>query len=363
MVSTEFSPELPDRNPNVVLSCGNSHSHNLEPLPVLSPFDAFMTGSQIQNSTSWLGQASVERDIIAELLADKRSEGTRRAYAKDLKDFFQVVANSSPSPAVVAAFLKLDRYQAFSLVLRYKAHLIAKGLKEATINRRLAAIKSLVSFSRKLGHCDFTLEDIQGEKVKPYRDTRGIDLKTFKRVLAQCDRSTLKGKRDYAILHLLWSNALRRSELCQTNIQDFDPDSLTLSILGKGRGTQREIVTLGNATVVAILAWLNERKCLDLKAPLFCSLSRYEYGHRLSGEGLRKLIDGYCKAVGINRKMSSHRLRHSAITAALDATDGNVRKVQKLSRHAKIETLMIYDDNRENDQGELSGLLSESLES
>jgi integrase/recombinase XerC len=194
---------FPDGNSEMALSCGNSHSHNLELLPILSPFDAFMTGSQIQNSTSWLGQASVERDIIAELLADKRSEGTRRAYAKDLKDFFQVVANSEPSPAVVAAFLKLDRYQAFSLVLRYKAHLIAKGLKEATINRRLAAIKSLVSFSRKLGHCTFTLEDIQGEKVKPYRDTRGIDLKTFKRVLAQCDRSTLKGKRDYSILLLL----------------------------------------------------------------------------------------------------------------------------------------------------------------
>lgn len=351
-----------DGNSGVVQSCGNSHSHNLELLPILSPFDTFMTGSQIQNSTSWLGQANVERDIVSELLADKRSEGTRRAYAKDLKDFFQVVANSEPSPAVVAAFLKLDRYQAFSLVLRYKAHLITKGLKEATINRRLAAVKSLVSFSRKLGHCAFTLEDIQGEKVKPYRDTRGIDLKTFKRVLAQCDRSTLKGKRDYAILHLLWSNALRRSELCQTNIQDFDPDTSSLSILGKGRGTQREIVTLGNATVVAILAWLNERKCLDLKAPLFCSLSRYEHGHRLSGEGLRKLIDGYCKAVGINRKMSAHRLRHSAITAALDATDGNVRKVQKLSRHAKIETLMIYDDARENVQGELSDLLSDSLE-
>ena len=180
-------------------------------------------------------------------------------------------------------------------------------------------------------------------------------------MLAQCDHTTLKGKRDYAILHLLWSNALRRSELCQTNIQDFDPNSLTLSILGKGRGTQREIVTLGDATVSAIVSWLNGRKCLDLNAPLFCSLSRYEYGHRLSGEGLRKLIDGYCKAVGINRKVSSHRLRHSSITHALDVTDGNVRKVQKLSRHSKIETLMIYDDARENVQGELSGLLSENL--
>ncbi|MBD2207618.1 hypothetical protein H6G33_35395 [Calothrix sp. FACHB-1219] len=59
--------------------------------------------------------------------------------------------------------------------------------------------------------------------------------------------------------------------------------------------------------------------------------------------------------------MSPHRIRHSAITAALDATDGNLRKVQKLSRHAKIDTLLIYDDNRSNDQQELSDLLGDMV--
>jgi integrase/recombinase XerC len=355
-------PSSPDGNTVESQGCGNIQSCNLESLPTLSLFDGFMTNSPIQLSTSWLNQATTERDIIAELLADKRAEGTRLAYSKDLKDFFRTIANADPSPDVVAAFLKLDRYQAFSLTLKYKAHLIAKGLSESTINRRLASIKSLVAFSRKLGRCEFTLEDIKGEKIKPYRDTSGITLQQFKRVLAQCDRSTLKGKRDYALLHVLWSNALRRSELCKTDIRDFNPDASTLSILGKGRGTQREIITLGNATVTAILAWLNERKCLELGAPLFCSLSRYEYGHRLTGEGMRKMIDGHCKAAGINRQMSAHRLRHSSVTHALDATDGNVRKVQKLSRHAKIETLMIYDDNRSNLQGELSNLLADALE-
>jgi len=40
--------------------------------------------------------------------------------------------------------------------------------------------------------------------------------------------------------------------------------------------------------------------------------------------------------------MFPHRLRHSVITAALDATEGNVRKVQKLSRHKNLNTLMVY---------------------
>lgn len=47
--------------------------------------------------------------------------------------------------------------------------------------------------------------------------------------------------------------------------------------------------------------------------------------------------------------MSLHRVRLKAITAALDATDGNIRKVQKLSGYADPRTLMIYDDNRNKD--------------
>ena len=54
------------------------------------------------------------------------------------------------------------------------------------------------------------------------------------------------------------------------------------------------------------------------------------------------------------KQMFPHRIRHSAITAALDATDGDVRKVQKLSRHRKLDTLMIYDDNRGRDQQDVT---------
>jgi integrase/recombinase XerC len=55
--------------------------------------------------------------------------------------------------------------------------------------------------------------------------------------------------------------------------------------------------------------------------------------------------------------MSPHRIRHSAITAALDATDGNVPKVEKLSRHKNLNTLMIYDDNRGRDQQDVTEML------
>jgi integrase/recombinase XerC len=71
------------------------------------------------------------------------------------------------------------------------------------------------------------------------------------------------------------------------------------------------------------------------------------------------MVDQLCAAANIPKKMSPHRIRHSAITAALDATDGNIRKVQKLSRHQDINTVMTYDDNRNNHQDEMSQLLDD----
>lgn len=307
-------------------------------------------------------------DVLAQLLAQKRSPNTRKAYQKDLKDFFQQVANSQPTPDLVLEFLHLTEAQAVQLVLSYKAKLIAKGLKEATVNRRISAIKSLTTMGRVLGVCNYTLEEVKGEKIKAYRDTTGVDKETFTKVLAIPDelkdtissqRSQLKAARDYALLRLLWGNALRRGEISATNITDFDPEANTLSILGKGRGTQKEIISLSSKTAIAISEWLIARGTADELAPLFIAIDNANYGRRLGGDGIYTIVDRLCQKAGISKKMSPHRIRHSSITAALDATDGNVRKVQKLSRHASIDTLITYDDNRKNYQSEITEILDD----
>jgi integrase/recombinase XerC len=254
-------------------------------------------------------------------------------------------------------FLHLSERQAVSVVLKYKAKLIDKGLKEATVNRRLAAVKSLVEMGRKLGACHYTLGDIKGEKVASYRDTTGVDRATFERILQQCDLATLAGKRDYALLRLLWGNALRRNEISQLSVCDFDPAGKTLRILGKGRGTQAETIDLGSATVQAIADWLEERGSCAPDSPLFIALDSAHSGHRLSGDGICKMVVRHSEKAGIKKQMSPHRIRHSAITAALDATDGDVRKVQKLSRHKNLNTLMVYDDNRGSDQQDITFIL------
>ena len=300
--------------------------------------------SPVPPSTDW------ER-VLADWLATKRSAHTRRVYRRDIDNFLSDIRTE------LGKFLSLDRHSAYALVSRYKGELITKGLKSATINRRLAAIKSLVAYAYNCGHCDFMLESVKGEKLSSYRDTSGVDPETFKRVLGGVDRETLKGVRDYALLMLLWSNALRRSEVSKASIADFDPMTKTLRIFGKGRGTQSEIVSLGTGTVTAIEAWLEARGETNHDKALFVSVNPGYRDGRLSTQGIYNIVSDRCQDAGITKTMSPHRIRHSSITAALEATNGDVRRVQKLSRHSSLNTLLIYDDNRKNHQGEVTDLL------
>jgi integrase/recombinase XerC len=272
-------------------------------------------------------------------------------YRRDIENFLADLGTE------LGKFLSLDRHGAYALVSRYKGELVTKGLKSATINRRLAAIKSLVSFSYNCGHCDFMLESVKGEKLSSYRDTSGVDPEAFKRVLSAIDRTSLKGIRDYALLILLWSNALRRSEVSKANIGDFDPVAKTLRIFGKGRGNNAETVSLGSGTVMAIESWLEARGEVNPDKSLFCSVNAGYRDGRLCTQAIYNIVKERCQSASISKAMSPHRVRHSSITAALEVTGGDVRRVQKLSRHSSLNTLLIYDDNRKNHQGEVTDLL------
>ena len=317
--------------------------------------------------SSFAALVPLDQDILAELLRDKRSPNTRRTYAKGLRDFFLTMIEREPTPQEIAWFLSLKRFEAISLVLRYRAELLERGLAPASINVRLAAVKSLVNYARKIGKCEYSLEDVEGLRAETYRDTTGVSPETFKQIAAQVQPNSLKGKRDGAILRLLWDNALRRAEVCFLNLEDYQPGERSLLIKGKGQLT-KEAIRLSDKAVGLIDDWLaalsevfdplGERSSDN---PLFCTVDRATFGHRLSGNVIYNLVRDSAQAAGIEKVMSPHRVRHSAITAALDATNGDTRKVQKLSRHKNLNTLMIYDDNRHQHQAEVTGILADLI--
>jgi integrase/recombinase XerC len=114
--------------------------------------------------------------------------------------------------------------------------------------------------------------------------------------------------------------------------------------------------------VAALLAYLEAAgHAQEPGAPLFQNVDHRPScrGGRLSVDGLYYVVVSYGRALGL--QLSCHKLRHSTITTALDLTQGDVRRVQKLSRHADLRTLQVYDDARADFQGQVTDLLSEVL--
>jgi integrase/recombinase XerC len=299
-------------------------------------------------------------DIWAEFGQLKITDSTRKQYVKAIENFCQFAYNGSATPETISEFLALDRYAAIEMVLRYRRHSIDKKLAPSTINVRLAAIKSLVDMARKLGKTTIDLGDIESIPSETYRDTRGISVEQFKSMLDAIDPSTPIGVRDYAIMLLFWGNALRRGEIASANIEDFLPQQQKLMILGKGKRA-KVAIDLTDSVSYALEEWLNFHPCNLPGQPLITSLSHNCYGARIAGDSIYRIVQGYAEAAGIERRVSPHRLRHSSITAFLDASGGNLRAAQALSRHRNQNTLNLYDDNRRQEQKGASGMLEDLL--
>ncbi|MDP6087273.1 MAG: tyrosine-type recombinase/integrase [Nitrospinota bacterium] len=277
-----------------------------------------------------------------------RNERTLEAYRQDLEDFRAFVGALTLDEA---ARLLLDRGhgEANGLALAYKSALVDRGLAANSINRRLAALRSLVRLARTLGLVSWTLE-ISNIKAQPYRDTRGPGREGFVLMLdALGKREGAKAIRDRAILRLLFDLALRRAEVCSLDLADVALEAGAVAVLGKGK-TERIRLTLPPETTAVLADWLSVRG--DEPGPLFLNFDRAGKGRRLTGRGLYSMIRKLGEGVGL--RTWPHGLRHAAVTEALDLTNGNLRAVQRFSRHKDVRILTIYDDNRQDLGGEVA---------
>lgn len=293
---------------------------------------------------------------LIEAFLSGRNERTIRAYAQDLEDFraFTGVQNVD---GAARWLLARGPGEANALALAYRTHLLDRGLQPATVNRRLAALRSLVKLARTLGMVTFGLE-VQNVKAEAYRDTAGPGLAGIRAMLRRLEaRKDGKGKRDLAILRLLYDLGLRRGEVVALDLGDVDLDGGRLWVLGKGR-TQKEALSLPEQTQKALAGWLVVRG--DEPGPLFSSFDRAGKGAgRLTGDGLYKLVGKLGLNVGL--KTRPHGIRHTSVTEAVKAAQAHgmgLEEVLGFSRHRNVTTLMVYRDRERNVQGQLAGLVA-----
>jgi integrase/recombinase XerC len=281
-----------------------------------------------------------------------RNPRTLTAYRQDLADF-RAFMGAETSEDAGRLLLERGHGEANGLALAYRAHLLERGLSPATVNRRLAALRSLVKLARTLGFVSWAL-DVESVKSETYRDTRGPGRAGVRLLFEELERRTdAKGLRDRALVRLLYDLGLRRGEVASLRLEDVDLRAGSVAVLGKGR-TERAALTLPEPTQAALVAWLAVRG--SKRGPVFLNFDHAGKGEGLAGRSIARLVAKLGNAVGLT--VRPHGLRHAAITEALDLTGGDVRKVQRFSRHRDLRVLNRYDDNREDLGGSVARLVA-----
>jgi integrase/recombinase XerC len=152
---------------------------------------------------------------------------------------------------------------------------------------------------------------------------------------------------------------LRRGELVALDLAEVElaPGAASVAIVGKGQ-TEATPLTLPDPTRHALANWVERRG--PEPGPLFVRLDRAaEPPDRLTDTAVFLVVRDLGRKAGLSRATRPHGLRHEAITRALDRTNGDIRTVQRFSRHADPRTVMRYDDCRLDRAGDVAKLVAE----
>ena len=163
------------------------------------------TTAQAGRTNGW---TALGASLVPTFLAGRNAR-TVYAYRQDLAAFQRFMQVSTLDEAAQLLLMQMPG-DAHALALAYQAHLLDRGLQAATVNRRLATLRSLVQFAGTTGRVAWTLE-IKNIKTQPYRDTTGPGRTAIRAMLEALQaRQDTKAQRDRAALRLLPSRTHRR---------------------------------------------------------------------------------------------------------------------------------------------------------
>ena len=221
-------------------------------------------------------------------------------------------------------------------------HLIAlrnSGLGSKSCARHLVTLRGFYKF-------------LVQEKVLDYDPARLIDLPKsglklpdvlsiaeVNLLLKIPDLNKPLGKRNAAMLELLYATGLRVSELVNVKFLDVNLEACFVRVLGKG--SKERIVPFGTHAKEKIDNYINSARPLLLKNHISQYLFVARAGKPMTRQGFWKLLKQYAQQAGIKKKITPHSLRHSFASHLLEG-GADLRSVQVMLGHVDISTTQIY---------------------
>lgn len=285
-----------------------------------------------------MGLTELKRQFLEYLEIERgRSVKTIKNYDRYLEKFFAFAKTDDPEKLTEEVMRTFRLYLNRQPGTKMGNHV--DPMKRKTQNYYLIALRAFLKYVRKRGIISLSPEVIELAKV-PERSLDLITPQELHRLMQSPDTATLRGKRDRAILELLFSTGLRISELCGLSVDDVDLSRDEFSV--RGKGDKVRVVFLSDSAKQSISEYLKSRK--DMDDALFVQYGKNAKGTkdlRLSPRAIQRMLKTYASKAGITRKVTPHVIRHSFATDLL-SNGADIRSVQALLGHANIGTTQIY---------------------
>lgn len=252
------------------------------------------------------------------------SKNTCQSYERDLRLFWHFLREKG-----------LSSYQALtsSHLIEFFSYLKERGLASASICRSIIAIRVFFAFllREKIIKEDFHVF-LQVPRLWEYIPDV-LTLEEVQKLLNAPGKEDLYGLRDRAIMQVLYATGVRASEICSLKIKDVSDEYIKV----KGKGEKERLIPIAAQAIGAIDAYLQKREIENSMDILFLS----KKGQALTRIGMWSIIKKYAKAVGIEKKVSPHTLRHSFATHLLE-NGADLRIIQEMLGHSNIATTDRY---------------------
>ncbi|MFN2586542.1 MAG: site-specific tyrosine recombinase XerD [Actinomycetota bacterium] len=182
-----------------------------------------------------------------------------------------------------------------------------------------------------------------GTPARPRSIPKAISVEQVERLIG-APPPDLLGRRDVAMIEVLYGAGLRISELVDLDVDDVDLEGGTV-LVRSGKGGKGRVLPLGRAARRAVGDYLVRSRPELLRraarggdaAALFLNAR----GRRIGRQGCWKVLKHHARAAGLDQVVSPHTLRHSFATHMLDA-GADIRVVQELLGHSSLATTQVY---------------------
>lgn len=252
------------------------------------------------------------------------SPNTLRGYRADLAEFRRFLQARG-----VGRITRADA----RLLRQYMAWLHERGLARSSIARRLATLRSCLGFlTRRGGLGRNPAREVAAPRL-PRKLAVFLPPDEARAILERPFPTTAAGRRDKAILELLYATGARVAELTALDVADLDRAQGTVRVRGKG-GKER-IVPVGDLALDALDAYLVTRA--GASGPVFLN----RRGGRLTTRSVARIVKRAGRAAGVPRRITPHTLRHTFATHMLDA-GADLRLIQELLGHSRLSTTQRY---------------------